>query len=184
MYPSEWLSFFFYYLAWSHGWLIALIAEEAGRRSCFCVCVCVSYIFFLFLRDGFAMDIETDKNSGWKCEMTIVMPASYHRTGQARKQMWQVSDGDLWGAIETAKLECVCVSVTLNARFTSGMVQPTGKRPGDQLMEGGVAQKIKDSRAGIRKKKALQPVKPAHTIQPTRTRKATAAVHYSFSIQK
>lgn len=77
MYPSEQLSI----LASSHGWLIALIAAEAG-----CVCVCVFFsnpnLFFFFYvceytllsspRDGWAMDIKTDKNSGWKCEMTVV----------------------------------------------------------------------------------------------------------------
>lgn len=56
--------------------------------------VCL-YTLFSFPRDGSAMDIETDKNSGWKCEMTIVMPASYHHTREAWKQMWQVSDWDL-----------------------------------------------------------------------------------------
>lgn len=84
MYPSEQLSI----LASSYDWLIALIAEEAGLRACV-------YTLFSFPSDGLAMDIETDKNSGWKCEMTIVMPASYHHTREARKQMWQVSDWDL-----------------------------------------------------------------------------------------
>lgn len=42
--------------------------------------------------------------------MTIVMPASYHHSMEARKQMWQVSDWDLKEATEmAAKQDEVCV---------------------------------------------------------------------------
>lgn len=82
-YPSEWLSV----LAPSHGWLIALIAEEAG----FCVCSLFSPSK-RWAGDGHG---SREKNGGWKCEMTIVMSASYRHTREARKQMWQVSDWDL-----------------------------------------------------------------------------------------